>query len=517
MNNNVFPQNANTSSSNNSIAIQLYGNKIYADQSLYEYLIEFLLVFVSPKNGDKITDEMGFHSNLESELEYYVKPRIGLKRFIFYERSKKDVRIPADEKAYKDIVSMLHQKIGDRNTEMKKVTEAIDSLQDLFYGYAAVLRNRSWAARALLPIAPELIFCEAGITIKERLKIDVTTEKIDEYGHSLSSTATETNFEFNKYGYMARGGEVYYLHLLQAFELCTNEDKNTLQKLLKHLLTANSGSFSSIANWIEDTWVKEQNIDPNKLWHKKTLGFIPATGYIDCGKNTISELITFLSNKMHPVTRIELLSKGIILQIMRMMCVRTNEYLEIELSPWIVDLRSKKSGNTVMKISADSYRRVEEMFVNAINKKTNEHLQRMNNNEKRITPIEHLAKARMHSINMFKRLGKEMQCIIPLRGGYERFSLSEDLIKFIVLSLLKPQSKMTFDMFLDKLYQHYNIVIGPKQYKECAKHNKLVIEQADAFRSNELEFQNFLKSTGFLRDLSDATSIVVNPYSEVGI
>jgi len=513
----IFPKNSNRSSANNSIAIQLYGNKIYTDQSLYEYLIEFLLVFVSPKNEDMQTDEMGFHTNLENELEYYVKPRIGLKRFIFYERSKKDVRIPADEKAYEDIVKMLHEKIGDRYTEVKKVSEAVNSLQDLFYGYAAVLRKRSWSARTLLPIAPELIFCEAASNLKERIKIDITSQKIDDYGYSLSSTATETNFEYGKYGYMARGGEVYYLHLLQALEQCTDKEKNTLQKLLKHLLTANSNNFSSIANWIEDTWVKEQNINPTKLWHKKTLGFIPATGYINCGKKSIFELTTFLSNEMHPVTRIELLSKGIVFQIMRMMCVRTNEYLEVKNLPWIIDLRCKKSGNTVMKISADSYRRVEEMFVNAINKKSNEHLQAMGKNEKNITPIEHLSKARTHTLNMFKRMGKEMQCIIPLKGGYERFSLSEDLVKFLVLSLIKPQGKMTFAMFLDMLYQHFNIVIGPKQYKECSDNNQLDVDQAGAFINNELEFQIFLKNTGFLRDLSDATAIVVNPYSEVEI
>ena len=37
---------------------------------------------------------------------------------------------------------------------------------------------------------------------------------------------------------------------------------------------------------------------------------------------------------------------------------------------------------------------------------------------------------------------------------------------------------------------------------------------ANSFNKNVLAFQEFLKSTGFLRELSDATSIVINPYKE---
>ena len=38
---------------------------------------------------------------------------------------------------------------------------------------------------------------------------------------------------------------------------------------------------------------------------------------------------------------------------------------------------------------------------------------------------------------------------------------------------------------------------------------------ANSFLENKLAFQEFLKATGFLHELSDATSIVVNPYDEI--
>ena len=79
--------------------------------------------------------------------------------------------------------------------------------------------------------------------------------------------------------------------------------------------------------------------------------------------------------------------------------------------------------------------------------------------------------------------------------------------------MLKPGEKMTFDMFLSKLYYRYRIVIGPAEYKKMVKTGNYSL--ANSFMENKVAFQEFLKATGFLHELSDATSIVVNPYDEV--
>ena len=49
---NYFPSTANLSNGRGNMAIQLLEIEFF-DQSLYEYLIEFLLVFISPKGDDK--------------------------------------------------------------------------------------------------------------------------------------------------------------------------------------------------------------------------------------------------------------------------------------------------------------------------------------------------------------------------------------------------------------------------------------------------------------------------------
>ena len=84
----------------------------------------------------------------------------------------------------------------------------------------------------------------------------------------------------------------------------------------------------------------------------------------------------------------------------------------------------------------------------------------------------------------------------------------------MVLALIAPGQKMTLDMFLEKLYRNYRIVIGPVQYRKCSG-DDIDTNLANSFNQNVLSFQELLKATGFLRELSDATSIVSNPYNKV--
>ena len=68
----------------------IFGHRFKSDQTLYEYLTEFLLVFVSAKNEDLNEGKMHFHDiTIEKNLSYWVEPRMALRRFIFYDKAKK--------------------------------------------------------------------------------------------------------------------------------------------------------------------------------------------------------------------------------------------------------------------------------------------------------------------------------------------------------------------------------------------------------------------------------------------
>ena len=84
-----------------------------------------------------------------------------------------------------------------------------------------------------------------------------------------------------------------------------------------------------------------------------------------------------------------------------------------------------------------------------------------------------------------------------------RFTLSEDIIKFLVMSLIPAGSKVTFDRFLDLLYDHFEMVISPVHYERAVAENKMISQGNAAFLiANQSAFAMKLKNCGLLRDLS---------------
>ena len=240
---------------------------------------------------------------------------------------------------------------------------------------------------------------------------------------------------------------------------------------------------------------------------KLRLAYIPERAYKNVAGHSVDELINYLSCSMHPVKKMELLSKGVMLQVMRMLSVATTNYLGTKRECWIIDMKGM-TADIVKKVASSGFRKVEDTFVTALGQKSVELVSA--DVDKRMQEVR---KARKDSLEIFRSKGKELQCIIPTSGPYERFALPEDSIRFLVLALVKPGEKMTLDMFLSKLYDRYRIVIGPAEYKKMVKTGNYSL--ANSFMENKVAFQEFLKATGFLHELSDATSIVVNPYDEV--
>ena len=119
------------------------------------------------------------------------------------------------------------------------------------------------------------------------------------------------------------------------------------------------------------------------------------------------------------------------------------------------------------------------------------------------------------SYKLFRKLGKMIGIVIPSHGPGLRFSLSEEAIKFLVLSLIPPRSMVTLGEFIDLLYKHFGMVIDQEKYAEEMSCGSLMeLSDLSFLNANKEALSQKLKDCGFLRDLSDATSIVENPYEE---
>ena len=490
-----FPDGKDRKSKNSSENI--FGHRFHKDQTFYEYLIEFLLIFVSSKNREHTEGKMQFHDTLD-DMAYYAEPRMALKRFIFLDKAKKSKNLEVDVRAYNELVKLVTERIEDEDRDKRK--QIVADIQDLYHGYAIIQRNRSWCAQALLPICPEVIFCEVMPKGNARKKLQFDTE---------DKKDIDCKFSFTNHNFLARGGEVYYFHLLEYLQEHPDK-KEKLTGLLKNFLTQQK-ELSRMANWIQSVWEEEMHISHDDLYVRMAMGYIPKQVYAEIEENSVCELLNFLSCQMNYIKKIELFAYGVMLQVMRMMTVRVGSYLGKPKGAWIVDMRTTEN-SIVKKLAAQSYRQMENDFMTAINQEADILCDEGIIQEE--DKIKCLTDGMKASFDIFKAKGKEMQCIIPVKGGNERFSLSENVIRFLVTALIEPNGKMSLKMFLDKLYLHYGLVIGPEEYKKEAEQeaNSYDVSLANAFEANVDEFQNFLKKTGFLRELSDATSIVVNPY-----
>lgn len=107
-------------------------------------------------------------------------------------------------------------------------------------------------------------------------------------------------------------------------------------------------------------------------------------------------------------------------------------------------------------------------------------------------------------------MGKRIGIIRPVNEKYTRFTINETILKFLVTSIVKPDTKMTLDRFLQKLYEHFSIIVAKEQYVHY--YNKENITDVSFLDKNKNDMLILLKESGFLRELSDSTSIVENPY-----
>lgn len=479
----------------------LFGHRIQPSQTKYEYLIEFLQVAIAEKQGGSKEDPsfstpamFPIEAAPDGNFRYLPRLGIGLKRFIFLPKSKIDGKAKVDEDAYRQCVKELEAHMTGGNAIKKK--NSITIIQNLLSGFSAVNQSRSWFDQNVLPICPEVILPE-GMGIK-RWRQDMS--------FSHDDPDVDGKFDYHKYTYMCRGGEVYYLHLLNAL-VEHPEYKPEIEARLNDMISS-FPQFSYLCNFVKETWEEYYTASKQVPPVVKELGAIPLS-FAQRNPYTLKELKNFLSSKAHPFEKMETLANGIILQIMRMMYLAAAT--PTESNCWVIDVNCAGYENTEAKKSAiAAFKHNEEVISTYLYQGLAEHRALLSNKKDDQTLIKDAAN---DSYRLFRKLGKMIGVIIPITGKGMRFTLSEEIIKFLVLAIIPPKQMITLDAFVDSLYNHFGMVIGPEQYKaEMRRGSVAEVGDFSFLEANLDAFAQKLKDCGFLRDLSDATSIVENPY-----
>lgn len=512
-----------------NLAIQLYGKRIYEGQTVGEYLLEFLLVFLGA-NGDNGGFDIDHKS--EEKVKYSVNPNIGLKRFIFFENSKAENKHHIDREASKEINNLIkNQIVSDKYTS----EHVLYQIKDLFYGFNMITKQRSWFAQAMMPLCEELVFCEAQNKTKRKFykylnDNDNINNKID------------ADFEFTKHNFMGRGGEVYYMHLLQGIQGVSSQQESYKAKEVAqeiesglHKLLNSFPQFQTLSNQIQKVWdeylkshmekpdtINGDNEDWVKDYHERSMNceWIKRS-YNNVAKYSLNEIRLILNTSMSELEKMELLNIGIILQIFRLM-ISEAYALSTDVKDskpiWLIQIPSTDIvDDKVKKMAVKYYNMIENYMITALARQLDKRNKLYLEENQQFIPdkngcIKELKSAYKNSHKLLRKIGKDIGLIIPISGQNMRFTITDNLLKYFVLSMIEPDSSITLDSFLNKLYEYYGIVIREKEY---VKHYKKLFDEdtyAPYLSKNLQEFIIQLRKNGFLKELSDATAIVINPY-----
>ncbi len=112
---------------------------------------------------------------------------------------------------------------------------------------------------------------------------------------------------------------------------------------------------------------------------------------------------------------------------------------------------------------------------------------------------------------LFVTIAKRIGLIVPKRGAGARFVLNDKLLRFLVMSVIRPGERVTYEVFKDLLFIHYGIAADDDRVGgacEWSGTQRLTTLGGDC----DAWLADMLDAAGVLVRLSDSCSLVTNPF-----
>lgn len=508
-----FPAGINSSDikSDNS-AIAIYGRRFYKDQTPIEYLAELLLVFASPKqeNG-KGRYQFNLHCDEGAAPRYWPEDKVTLKLFSFFPSSKLETRHLVHRQAYRGVINAVKERIHGTYEEKE---ETVRLIQSLLGGFVGVAKNRTWVTYSFLPATTSLLSRE--------LVWNHSKAKKDNDLNSWRSSSK--HFANDRHIFMARGGELLYLQLVNLFTQLKNPEiekllqnssyqhlhkhiddlqlklENELQTMLENL----NCQIGSLVKWI-DSALDEYKLD-TKPKHAN-LGWVPSATRTEALLFAV-EMKNICSSKIGTLDKLELIQTLCCLQVLRSLCFQARRVDDSEKTTqgflgnfaWIVTDPESKIGTPIRQMAENSFVQIESLLFRVLK------------NTKGLNTGGSDDEAYKHGFQIFRKISKEIGLAIPKNGGGQRFTLHQGLLRFLVAALVCPGDRIRLNHFYQRVFSHYGIALGEEQLaialKWCGNEGG---SDSYAVSSNTAWIEEALQQGGFLVELSDAVSMVRNP------
>lgn len=531
--------------------IQLFGRRFFADQSVPEFLIELLLVMSSAKKVEEniMSAETIFPGRDlltawpdSAPLEYAAKARLNLKLFAFLGASKLDTRHEVHRQHYRLLLKDLEASIQTASPAGTAGSEdVLRTLENLFLGFQSVGAQRTWCAQGFLPITRNLLSAESiwRQTQAERQNVDSWEDGLRFFSQS-------------QHIFLARGGEVLYLQLCNALR----QDHETVkvwldsagckvteaeadpERLQDSLGAAIRGALSQcpdavgrLATFIDtaidsDTARVTDYDGENPRF--SSCGWCPAESWPE-GYLFAIDMLRLCEAQVDPIDRLELLSTACVMQVLRSLCAQSARHV-----PGGAERRSSRS--PLGYIWAVSDPEGQHRVGKQISRRCVNQTQRLIHDALRCPDIlenVQLQRRRLeegpgggtwsdpylgsngadsrYGHKLFLGLAKRLGLIVPQRGPGARFVLNDRLLQYLVMTLVRPGTRVTYETFKGLLFAHHGIAIDKERLGDacewCGTRRLTALG-----RDTDAWLVRMLDAAGMLIRLSDSCSLVRNPF-----
>ncbi len=526
---NYFPCSPDDQRAMKNPAIQLYGNRLFSDQTVTELLVEFLLVVFSPKRFGKNLMDDGALPSLDNfwsngdDFAYAPQARLNLKLFSFLGASRLDSRHKIHRHHYEALLRQLLERIHIADSGDKE--DVIRTIENLFLGFQGAGSGRTWCAQSFLPVSPAFL---AGESIWKDSK--ARKNQIDEWYDLLENRSSY--FDMNQHIFFARGGELLYLQVCNALrqsqdlisEWCRDgklglspKEQNPvwlhdeLNRALGSMMTYCPSTLTDLAEFVDsrldpETPRKTDEIDGKRRF--VTAGCCNADSWRE-GYLFAVDLLRLLKTDLDVIDRIYLMEAACAMQVLRtlaMQSVRVTGAARGIGGPGyrLVLSAPDERSPVIRRLSHHSVKEVEKNIFRSL-RGANIKLPDDEKDGDRILKQADSA----YGGKLFVGLSKRIGFVVPRRGSGARFILNERLLRLLVVTTVPIGGRLTFDTFKNLLEHRHGLVFDANGLERASKW----LGGTGIYLSADTDkwLQEMLEAAGFLIHLSDSCALVHNP------
>ena len=524
---NRFPPNVLDDDRNPSI--RLFGRRFSNDLQPLNVLAELLLVIASEKfilsdSNESVASTIfpnatGLRQLREEAkgLAYCPKARLNLKLFSFLGASSLSTRHQVHQEHARELRRMLAERIDAPSGV--DASNVLQTLSAVFLGFLGNGAGRTWCAQTFLPFHPSLL---CGEVIWR--STNARQRRPEDWSHVCREFPQY--FETNKHRFLDRSGESLYLQLCSAFSR-TREDvaawlndecdlrlalrdeeiepealAATLSESVRKFLDSAPRGLAPVLDFVDigvDKETSEASDGPEEDPRRVECGWVPAETWRE-GYLFAVEVNRLLSAKLDLMEKLDLFEVACSLQIMRTLVRQACRHSHIAPLRLLLCDAGGMARKSKM-LSSRSFQEIVKVLKLAIRtpdmmNEVHELIQREGLSAEEDAAVARIYReADAYACGLYRKIGKSLGLIVPPRGRFVKATLNERLLRCLVLTLV-PEKRATLSSFKKRIEAHHGFVFDSTEG-----------EGGNAW------LERMLEAAGMLVRLSDACSLVLNPFA----